>query len=386
MNKFYKILIGLNLLIIFGLNSAATFQVISITTFTASVSFVFADTKPPQITHTPLERISPYTKIAIVTGSVTDETRITSINIYYKKSSEIFWSTYTITLQNLLEYNFSFQIPENFITENIQYRITASDGENIAMLPADGSWYSVPVDKTFSRKIGTDGGTITIPDGNPLDGETSIEIPKGALSETTEITIEEIDPNSPSIPDGYSPCLTKRPHTAYKFSPEGLTFKKPVKINLLYLDINNDGKLDGSDYSETDDISIFWLDKIQKWRVVGGKSNTDLNTISAKISHFSIFAVFPRKILTASDYRPKEKIITPYGDNRKIHFDGLAGIDTEIKIYDIRGRKIKTIKDAPYEWDATDDSNNIVESGVYIYQFRAGTEGKIISGTIAVAK
>ncbi len=262
----------------------------------------------------------------------------------------------------------------------------ANDGTNLASYPTDGSWIKVSVDKIITQKIGKSGGIVSIPDGNPYDGQTSIEIPEGTLSSEIEISIEELNPYDLSIPDAGSPCLTKRPHTCYRFSPAGLIFKKPVKINLLYLDTNKDGKLDETEYSETDQISIFWLDKINKWRVVGGKSNTDENTISAKISHFSIYAVFPRKELSVNDYRPKEKIITPYGDNKKIHFDGLDGIDTEIKIYDIRGRKIRTISSAPYEWDATDDSGEIVESGVYIYQFRPEPGGKLISGTVAVAK
>ncbi|MFN3967196.1 MAG: hypothetical protein ACK4JE_05815, partial [Endomicrobiia bacterium] len=69
MNKICKFFTGIILSIILGLNIVHTAQVISISTFTASVRFIFADMQSPQITHQPLKRISPYTKIAIIIGT-----------------------------------------------------------------------------------------------------------------------------------------------------------------------------------------------------------------------------------------------------------------------------------------------------------------------------
>ena len=67
------------------------------------------------------------------------------------------------------------------------------------------------------------------------------------------------------------------------------------------------------------------------------------------------------------------------------------GDDFEIRIYDITGRLVKIINQASPSgprWDGVDDLGNLVESGVYIYQFKADVGGtmKLISGTIAVAK
>jgi flagellar hook assembly protein FlgD len=54
-----------------------------------------------------------------------------------------------------------------------------------------------------------------------------------------------------------------------------------------------------------------------------------------------------------------------------------------VKIYDITGRLIRTIENTD-RWDGRDDDGNIVESGIYIYQFKKA--GQRISGTIIVVK
>jgi len=103
---------------------------------------------------------------------------------------------------------------------------------------------------------------------------------------------------------------------------------------------------------------------------------------------FDLYHLAPMGI---SEYRPKERIITPAysdGKNDVAYFSGLTGQITTIIIYDITGKKIRTIEGEPYEWDGRDDDGKIVESGVYIYQFKADVNGKqqLVSGTIAVAK
>jgi gliding motility-associated-like protein len=95
--------------------------------------------------------------------------------------------------------------------------------------------------------------------------------------------------------------------------------------------------------------------------------------------------------MSADEYRPKEKIITPNGDDKNPYasFDGLVGEDYTISIFDIRGHKVKTITTSSLpRWDGTDDGGRVVESGVYLYQFKADVNGssKLISGTIVVAK
>lgn len=349
-------------------------ETIAMSTITAEAVLTVPDLEKPKIVHQPLKNILPYYKTILIYAEIFDDVRINAVNVYYKIDEEINFSTLTLTLSGNTTYYCLKETINVTPNKTFYYRIEADDGYNSEFYPSSFTWVNTGISGEATKTISPAGGEVTLYDGNPLDGETKIKIPEGALENAVEIKIIELNPGDNSIPDGSDLCLTKRPYTVYEFLPSGITFKKPVEISLVY-PATNDEKID-----------IFWLDKIQKWRVVGGKSDPQQNTISAKISHFSIFAIFPRKVLTASDYRPKERIITPFGDNKKIHFDGIAGIETEIKIFDIRGRKVKTISASPYEWDATDDSGNIVESGVYIYQFRTESTAKPVSGTIVVAK
>lgn len=84
-----------------------------------------------------------------------------------------------------------------------------------------------------------------------------------------------------------------------------------------------------------------------------------------------------------TEYRPKRKIVTPNNDgiNDYAFFNGFP---ETVYIYDVTGKKIKTISSPPYRWDGRDSEERFVESGVYIYQFEA--DGELISGMIAVAK
>ncbi|MQY53522.1 MAG: hypothetical protein GH154_03895, partial [Firmicutes bacterium] len=185
-----------------------------------------------------------------------------------------------------------------------------------------------------------------------------------------------------------------KPVAVYNFTEEGLRFKKLVTMNLLYFDLDNNGKPEDWEGKETEfnesQLACYWWDGIT-WRPMGGKVDKDRNIVTVKVSHFSYYGIFKVRPMGISEYRPKERIITPAyvdGKNDVAYFSGLSGQTTTIRIYDITGKKIRTIDGEPYEWDGKDEDGNIVESGVYIYQFKANVNGKkrLVNGTIAVAK
>lgn len=167
----------------------------------------------------------------------------------------------------------------------------------------------------------------------------------------------------------------------YSFGPDGTVFNKAVTLTLLYLDLNNDGRDDATGYN-ADTLRVFWWDGFE-WRYLGGTVDRNSRTVSVPVMHFSLYALFPAQEPSADDYRPKENIITPNGDgiNDMATFGIPAGVT--IKVFDTVGRVIRTL-DGITVWDGKDDGATIVESGVYIYQFRVN--GKLISGVIVVAK
>ncbi|MGM0568015.1 MAG: hypothetical protein ACQESB_02220 [Elusimicrobiota bacterium] len=226
-----------------------------------------------------------------------------------------------------------------------------------------------------SATIGQGGGVIRLSDGS------YIRIPSEALDEKTEILMQKLDLDHSSF-SHYSPPVKSEipsPKNLYRFRPEGLRFKKPVTLHLLA------GEYPHNNYNYT----LFKRDDFfQEWDMLGGEMKTDESKVfvHAGISSFSIFAIYAVEGLDASDFRPKQRIVTP---DEKASFEGLAAQDTTIKMFDVRGRQIRTVtSDSGYKWDGRDDSGRFVESGVYIYQFKAEINGEmeLVSGMIAVAR
>lgn len=255
------------------------------------------------------------------------------------------------------------------LTLNATYYIkvwTADEIENWSNASSTASALAVG-----AISISTSGGTVYC-----KDGITNVFIPEGAIDANITVTISVPDINDTSaVPNASSPATRARPLSVYEFGPAGTVFRKPVFLKLLYPETSG---------IDEDTLKVFWWDGFV-WSYVGGTADTTNNTVSAEVMHFSKYAVLPAGALSVDDYRPKRKIITPYlvdGWNDYIQFDGLSGI-FEIKIYDITGKKVRTINNIPL-WNGYDDDGNIVESGVYIYQFKAA--GKLISGTVTVAK
>lgn len=349
----------------------------------------------PVISHEPIDRIGIIGNEIVFNANVTDNKSVESATIHYKIGKRGEWQTRAMVLKGTpTEKIATYVLPSQAISGpcEIRYCLEASDGEYNGYWK-DKSWPQiVKVSQSVTQTVGSKGGKAILPDGNSEDGEVMVSIPEGALSKDTKITIEQI--TDLSIIPGYGEAGDWRPVAIYNFTEEGIKFKKLVIMNLLYFDLDNNGKPEDWEGKETEfnesQLACYWWDGIT-WRPVGGKVDKDRNIVSVKVSHFSYYGLFKARPMGISEYRPKERIITPaYVDGRNdvAYFSGLSGQTTTIRIYDITGKKIRTIDGEPYEWDGKDEDGNIVESGVYIYQFKADVNGKIklVSGTIAVAK
>jgi len=173
--------------------------------------------------------------------------------------------------------------------------------------------------------------------------------------------------------------------------PESTVFAVKGTLQMLYKNSDNDDIVDGTGIKENA-LSLFHWDG-HNWRYFGGKicdhTSTDAskkNTVSADISHLGRWALFASSNEPElAAMRPLRTIITPAtkdGINDYAEWAGLE-IPFEIKIYNRRGRLIRKLTDVP-RWDGDDEDGNVVESGVYIYQFKKDNE--LISGIIVVAK
>jgi len=350
----------------------------------------------PIISHTPIERIGIIGNKIVFNARITDNKSVESATIHYKIGKSGNWQSGAMDLQGTPTDKMATYVllPQAVSGPcDIFYWIEARDGEdNTGYWRDESSPQKTEVTQSVTEMVWFKGGSVVLPDGNPDDGEVMVEIPEGALTEAKKITIEQITDLS-RIP-GYSEGWDWEPVAVYNFTEEGTRFKKPVTMNLLYFDLDNNGKPEDwkgkeMEFNESQ-LACYWWDGIN-WRPAGGKVDSDRNIATIMVSHFSYYGLFKARPMGISEYRPKERIITPAsqdGWNDVAYFSGLSGQATTVRIYDITGKKIRTIEGEPYEWDGTDDDGNIVESGVYIYQFKADVEGKkrLVSGTIAVAK
>jgi hypothetical protein len=411
-NKLIKfIFICLSMIIISGVSSLYAASTSS-STFTceAIVTWVSSPTVVNVQSVSNIEMLRNNLDIVVIIRS---NANINSAQIHYGMSSDTTtWKIKDCDSKTNLGgemWQLTFTIPGDEINSvgDIRYYINVYDSDYVfnvypnneppsLRVPLSTNTYTaVPVTNFKIQAFSSGGGKMTIFDGNPLDGENYIDFPAGCMGNGTSIImIQKSNDDTKDAPNGQGDMLSRRPVTLYSIG-EGanashITFTKPVTVCLLYRDLDNDGNLDDcADFKDERYLKAFYYDGYD-WRLIGGTVDAVNNTVTFKTTHFSTYALFPTR-LTADMYRPKERIITPAlkdGYNDYAIFDGLNDEGSKIKIYDVLGRLVRTISDIPYEWDGKDEYGNIVENGVYIYQFKADVEGKkkLISGTIAVAK
>ncbi|MBK9983914.1 MAG: hypothetical protein IPP15_16365 [Saprospiraceae bacterium] len=121
-----------------------------------------------------------------------------------------------------------------------------------------------------STSIDASGGTLT-----STDGVLKLTIPAGAVSSTT---IFSIQPLSNNCPGGAG--------SAYRLSPEGLTFAQPVTILFNYAD---------SIVANENYLAIAYQDVDHTWfapKIIS--STASVNQISVQTKHFSDWSIFER--------------------------------------------------------------------------------------------
>ena len=229
---------------------------------------------------------------------------------------------------------------------------------------------------SVSGVIGPDGGKLAFRNG------TYLYVPPGALDEDTLITLTRLSTETFRTPP--TRAAGDFPIAAYRFEPEGMFFNMPADFGIY--------AMDAVDVAGRDLRSFRWDEMFEEWEMEGGRPEFRETGvfISCHLRNFSVHAIYEVESLSADDFRPRKSIITPDGDgiNDTLVFQGLSGVDTEVRIFDITGRTVKTLTEDPYIWDGTDGMGNTVESGIYVYQFNVTIDGKsrLVSGVVAVAR
>ena len=246
--------------------------------------------------------------------------------------------------------------------------------------------FQTTVITSICQQVGPDGARLSAPDFFENDGQTAVILGPNAVSGQGTLCLKQEDPALwPAGPGGSQPAAI------YTVTLDGAALNQTATLTLSY-PADPNGDVAGLHVS-ANDLSIFSLEpenapaSAQSWQLLSRVTvDPTLHTVTGFSSHFSTFALFAAAgDNSASALRPKERIITPNGDgmNDTATFTGLTSQE-EVRIFDARGRRVRTIHGPPHIWDGKDDSGRVVESGVYIYQYTS--QGERVSGVIAVAK
>jgi hypothetical protein len=227
--------------------------------------------------------------------------------------------------------------------------------------------------------------------------EVTIEIPEGAVSETSYMNFNFDPLNTPveitdtskiqqadnKLGKDLSRCGIMIEFNLYNmFGDRTTTFLKPIKITIPYLDENNDGIIDFTDpaLAETS-LKIYFLDETKgEWILAGGTGGTvdaKNNTITVEVTHFSVYGLasspaalndLSKVIVYPNPYKPGTG--KNYDRSGGILFDNLTQ-KAKIKIYTIVGNLVREMNkddmNKTYQWNAENDYGAKVASGVYIY-------------------
>lgn len=146
-----------------------------------------------------------------------------------------------------------------------------------------------PVGAPSTKNIGISGGTVV-----STDKKIELDIPAGAISANTDITIQAI---TNTAPNGVS--------NAYQLSPDGIKFLKPITLKIHYTDDELASTL-------SDLMGIAFQDNTGVWyRLKNITNNVASKIISASIAHFSSWTLFDVYMLNPASANVKVNETVP---------------------------------------------------------------------------
>jgi hypothetical protein len=108
--------------------------------------------------------------------------------------------------------------------------------------------------------------------------------------------------------------------------------------------------------------------------------------MTAPVAEAGIYAVFHSPSVTSESVPPRVFALhgnqpNPFNPVTRIVFDIPARTDVSLRVFDVSGREVRTLKDSAlpagrYEvlWDGTDNRGRAAASGVYFYRLVAGAD------------
>ncbi|OQX95701.1 hypothetical protein B6I21_04060 [candidate division KSB1 bacterium 4572_119] len=192
----------------------------------------------------------------------------------------------------------------------------------------------------------------------------SLNIAQNSIHKNSYFTVfsETISDSEPEL---------KQISKSFKIGPAGYNFDEPVQIQMTYSDHLP------TEYDESQ-ISIYKL-LDENWHKIPCQVNLTSNTVTANISQLGVFALFYDKNDTDPvapvTYSLSQNYPNPFNANTNISFYLPKETEASLKVFNIKGELIKTLKTGKLHqgyhdvlWDGKNDLLQSVSSGVYFFR------------------
>jgi len=176
---------------------------------------------------------------------------------------------------------------------------------------------------------------------------------------------------------------------------ESFSFDKPKASVSLSYEVDSQGLVKGTSIKASQagrELALFWFNGIE-WVKLGARTDTVEQVLvikTKKLGKYKIKESFAATEFTLNKVYPR--IFTPNNDglNDVVNFEYANPNEKGVvcRIFDIRGALVRQLDigqtETSFAWDGKDEKGRVAPSGVYIYQLEG--EGKVINGTVILAK
>jgi gliding motility-associated-like protein len=211
------------------------------------------------------------------------------------------------------------------------------------------------------------------------------------------ITVEEVveEENKDKVVSCYEFSAFKGYGNETPEEIESFSFAKPKASVGLSYEVNGQGTVKGTNIKASQagrNLALFWFNGIE-WVKLGARADTDEQVITIKMKKLGRYKI--KQVSAATEFTLNKvypRIFTPNNDglNDAVNFEYANPNEKGIvcRIFDIRGALVRQLDigqtETSFAWDGKDEKGKVAPSGVYIYQLEG--EGKVINGTVILAK
>ncbi|TFG74143.1 MAG: hypothetical protein E4H23_12470, partial [Chrysiogenales bacterium] len=349
-----------------------------------------------------VDTISPKARITLTSGQPAVSSVTLAVSLHLEEATGVYSSSPSLTYTTFgggqtaaltpgyvtgSTWTFTGHIETWYSTGTATFSFSATDmaGNLGPTVLAGGTGSTFMLDTALS---GASGGYVANSD------TMAVTIPAGAYSGSLYVHITTVAAARAAAADAAAATSLKpltvdlsREFKAYM--PDGTpitAFSLPVTLTMSYPDLDGDGRMDGDYFTETQ-ARLYYLDEAQGiWTPVvdGFVRDTAANTLSARVSHFSVYSV--RVQAEEQNFLNMKAYPNPCDFRR--HALTMTGIpldatNVRVYIYNPAAELVRTLTAGDgvnalneVTWDGKLKGGAKAASGLYIYLVKTAGHGK----------